>query len=132
MARYARVTYDDALDFAHIEYLPVVLEKPADVAAFASEIDAVMSKLGRKVDIIVDLGELVVKPAAVAKYDEERLRMFGAYAKRAYRYHGSALVRTRILTSSTLHDQRANVHASFEQARAALLADRKRPPGSAD
>ncbi len=126
MARYATVTYDEALDFAHIQYLPVVLEKPADVLGFAGEIDAVMSKLGRKVDIIIDLGELVVRPAAMAKYDEERLRMFGAYARRAYRYRGSSLVRTRILTSSTIHDQRANVYGSFAQARDALLADRKR------
>jgi len=126
MAKYASVTYDSRHELAHIQYLPVVLENATDVAAFANEIDAVMSKLGRKVDIIIDLGELVVRAGAVEAYDRERLRMFDAYARHAYRYHGSGLVRTRILTSSTLHDQPANVFSSFEQARDALLADRKR------
>lgn len=125
MARYATVTFDEALQYAHIQYLPVVLETKADVVAFAKEIDREMSKLGRTVDIIVDLGELVVRPAAVAAYDEERLRMFEAYARRAYRYKGSGLVRTRIMTSSTLHDQPANVFPSLAKAVEALLADRK-------
>lgn len=122
---YARVTYDETQDFVHIQYLPVVLETKADVAAFAAEIDRVMSRIGKKVDVIVDLGELVVRSGAVGAYDTERQRMFTAYARRAYRYHGVRLVRTRIMTSSTLHDQRANVYESFEQARDAMLADRR-------
>lgn len=126
MGKYADVSYDSVHAIAHIEYHPVVLESAADARAFAREIDRAMSKLGKKVDIIVNLGELVVKPAAVATYDEERQRMFAAYALRAYRYGGSALVRTRILTSSTLHDQAANVFATFEDARTALLRERKR------
>jgi hypothetical protein len=126
MARYAKVSYDESLDFVHIQYLPVALETKADVLAFSREIDAVMKPLGKKVDIIIDLGDLVVKPAAMAAYDEERQRMIGAYARRAYRYNGSGAVRTKILTSSTLHDQAANVFPTFEKARDALLADRKR------
>jgi hypothetical protein len=126
VGKYAEVTYDAAHEFAHIQYRAAALETAADARAFAKEIDREMSKLGKKVDIIVNLGELVVKPAAVAAYDEERQRMFSAYARRAYRYGGSSLVRTRILTSSTLHDQAANVHATFGDARAALLRDRAR------
>jgi hypothetical protein len=126
VGKYADVTYDAQHGFAHIVYRATVLENAADARAFAKEIDREMSKLGKKVDIIVNLGDLVVKPAAVAAYDEERQRMFAAYALRAYRYGGSALVRTRILTSSTLHDQAANVFASFEDARAALLRERRR------
>jgi hypothetical protein len=83
-----------------------------------------MTAIERKVDIIVDLGEMVVKPAAARAYDRVRQRMFAAYAKRAYRYAGSSLVRTKILTSSTLHHQSANVFETFEQALDALLADR--------
>jgi hypothetical protein len=126
VGKYADVTYDAAHAFAHIQYRAEVLENAADARAFAKEIDREMSKIGKKVDIIVNLGELVVKPAAVRAYDEERQRMFVAYALRAYRYGGSALVRTRILTSSTLHDQAANVFATFEDARSALLRERKR------
>lgn len=126
MNRYATVTYDEARAFAHIEYLPATLSTKAEVAAFAEEVDREMSKLGKKVDIIVNLGELLVKPAAVPAYDEVRQRMFRAYARQAYRYSGSNLVRTKILTSSTLNGQTANVFASFEQALEALLADRAR------
>jgi hypothetical protein len=126
VGKYATVTFDREHAFAHIQYRPVALETAADARAFAKEIDREMTKLGKKVDIIVNLGELVVKPAAVSTYDEERQRMFAAYALRAYRYGGSPLVRTRILTSSTIHDQAANVFATFEDARAALLRDRER------
>ncbi len=126
MGKYADITYDAAHAFAHIQYRDGVLENVANVRAFAKEIDREMSKIGKKVDVIVNLAELVVKPAAVRAYDEERQRMFAAYALRAYRYGGSALVRTRILTSSTLHDQAANVFATFEDARDALLRERKR------
>lgn len=122
--RFVAIRYDAANEFAHIQYLPAVLETRADVAAFAAEIDREMGKIGKKVDVIVDLGELVVRPTAVELYDVERQRMMTAYARRAYRYHGVRLVRTRIMTSSTLHGQAANVFESFEQARAAMLADR--------
>jgi hypothetical protein len=124
MNRYVAVTYDEARDFAHIHYQPVTLATAADVAAFAAEIDHAMTKLGKKVDIIVNLGELCVKPAVVRVYDETRQRMLNDYAQRAYRYSGAGLVRTKILTSSTLHGQNANVFLSFEQALEALLADR--------
>jgi hypothetical protein len=126
MNRYATVTYDAARAFAHIEYLPATLSTKAEVAAFAEEVDREMSKLGKKVDIIVNLGELTVKPSAVPAYDEARQRMFRAYARQAYRYSGSNLVRTKILTSSTINGQTANVFASFGQALEALLADRAR------
>jgi hypothetical protein len=126
VGKYSDVTYDAEHGFAHVQYKPGVLESAADVRAFASEIDREMAKLGKKVDIIIDLGELVVRPNVVRAYDEERQKLFAAYALRAYRYHGSGLVRTRILTSSTIHGQAANVFATFEDARAALLADRRK------
>jgi len=126
VGKFSDVTYDAEHAFAHVQYKPLVLESVADVRAFATEIDRELAKLGKKVDIIVDLGDLVVRPAVVRAYDDERQKLFAAYALRAYRYHGSGLVRTRILTSSTLHGQAANVFATFEDARAALLQDRKR------
>jgi uncharacterized protein (DUF2342 family) len=130
MSRYVAVTYDEARDFAYVQYQPVTLATDADVAAFAEEIDVAMTKLGRKVDIIVDLGELCVKPSTVTIYDETRQRLIRTYARRAYRYSGGNLVRTKILTSSTLHGQNANVFQSFAQALEALLADRARDTGT--
>jgi hypothetical protein len=124
MGRYVNVTYDRSLQFAHIRYQPVVLASDADVGAFAGEIDRVLRDLPLPVDIIVDLGELTVKPAAAHAYDRERQRMFAAYAKRVFRYSGSSLVRTKILTSSALHGQPANVLTNFEEALEALKAAR--------
>src|SRR5262245_26713488 len=120
MARWASVIFDATRRFAHVRYQAVVLETPEDVAGWAAEIDAGFARIGRKVDIIIDLGELVVRPGAIQAYDDARLGMFERHALSAYRYRGSALVRTKILTSSTIHKQTANVFETFEQ----LLADR--------
>lgn len=124
MARYATVTYEKAIDCVHIRYLPVVLADEADVAAWAGEIDRGMREMTLPADIIVDLGELSVKPPAARAYDEHRQRMLAAYGKRAFRYSGSSLVRTKILTSSTIHGQHANMYATFAEAVEALRAAR--------
>ncbi len=124
MARYATITYDKARDFVHIQYLPVVLADEQDVVAFAAEIDRAMRRISTPADIIVDLGEMTVKPAAARAYDRERQRMFQAHARVAFRYSGSSLVRTKILTSSTIHGQAANVYETFEEAYEALESAR--------
>jgi len=126
MPRVVTVTYDSVHEFVHVEYLPVIVATRQDAWALAAGIDGEMSKLRRKVDVVVNLGKLVVKAAAVAAYDEARQRLMAAYARRSYSYGGSALVRTRILTSSTLNGQPANVFASYSEAVEAMLADRAR------
>lgn len=125
MGKFIEVTFDEKLDCAVIHNKAVAIETVADVAAWAKEVDAAFGRRrGKKIDIIVDLGEMVVRPSAVAAYDEERQRLFSAYAKGAYRYAGTGVVRTRILTSATIHGQSANLYATFEEARDALLRDR--------
>jgi hypothetical protein len=130
MALYATVQHDKAQDFVHIRYLATTLASDADVAAFEGEITRGMKRIGRKLDVIVDLGELLVKPTAARAYDEARQRMIAMFTSRAYRYSGSSLVRTKILTSSTIHGQHANVYETFQQALQALLADRARAVAS--
>jgi hypothetical protein len=76
------------------------------------------------VDFIVDLGELVVRPSVAAAYDAARVVLAETTALRAYRYAGTRLLRTKILTSSALHNAPANVYASYAEALAALRADR--------
>jgi hypothetical protein len=120
------VTYDRARRFAHVQYLDGALETPEDVAQLRAEIEEQMRPLPVPVDVVVDFGALVVKPAVAAAYDEARRAMFERLARRAYRYHGSQLVRTKVLTSSTLHGQRANLYATFEEAVKALEDDRAR------
>ena len=131
MGKFVSVHHDTAREFVHIRYLSGVLQSEAQVAEFAREIDqAIVAAVGRrKVDIIVDLGDLTVKPVVAHAYDTVRLRLREERARRAYRYGGTAVVRTKVLTSSTIHGERANVHETFEQALAALLADRSRDAG---
>ena len=57
---------------------------------------------------------------------QARRAMFEKLARHAYRYHGSQLVRTKVLTSSTLHGQAANLYATFDEAVRALEDDRAR------
>ncbi len=126
MGKFIDLTFDDELDCAIIHHKAVAIENAADVAAWAKEVDAgFRRRLGKKMDIIVDLGEMVIRPAAMAAYDETRQKLFAAYAKRAYRFGGTGVVRTRILTSATLHTQAANLYGSLEEAREALLRDRR-------
>lgn len=125
MSRFVTATRDSR-DFLHIRYKPVTIETPEDVAEFARDIAAqIVSLVGeRKIDIVVDLGQLVVKPSAAQLYDAARRELAGKHAKLAFRYSGLSIVRTKILTSSAIHGQHANVYESFEQAVAALMRAR--------
>lgn len=127
MARFVTVTYDSKLDFAHVRYLRGTLQTEQDVEEFARQIDSQLRSLvgQRKVDIIIDLGALTVKPSMAQAYDAARLQLRDKLARRAYRYGGNAVVRTKIFTSSTIHNQQANVYETFDEAVAAMLADRK-------
>ena len=126
MGKFIDLTFDDELDCAIIRYKAAAIENASDVTAWAKEVDAGFRRRpGKKMDIIVDLGEMVIRPAAMAAYDEARLKLFSAYAKRAYRYGGTGVVRTRILTSAALHTQAANLYATLEEARDAMLRDRR-------
>lgn len=126
MPRFVTVTYDRARRFAHVQYANATLETPDDVARLREEIEKQMEGMPLPVDVVVDLGELVVKPSVASAYDQARRAMFEKLARRAYRYHGSQLVRTKVLTSSTLHGQAANLYATFDEAVRALEDDRAR------
>lgn len=121
MGRYSTVTHDRDRGFVHIHYAVAVIATEADVATFADEIDRAMRGISKPIDILIDLGELTVKPAAAAAYDRERQRMLAAYGNRVLRYGGTSLVRTRILTSSAIHGQDANLFETYEEALDALL-----------
>jgi hypothetical protein len=128
MPRFVNVTYDAKREFALVRYLRGTLQTEQDVEDFAKEIDTQLQALvgQRKVDMIIDLGALAVKPSVVQAYDAVRLQLRDKHALRAYRYGGSSVVRTKIFTSSTIHDQQANVYETFEEALAALTTDRAR------
>ena len=125
MSRFVTATRDSR-DFVHLRYKPVTIETPEDVAEFTRDVATQLVALvgDRKVDIVVDLGQLVVKPSVAQMYDAARRELAANHAKLAFRYSGLSIVRTKILTSSAIHGQHANVYESFEQAVAALLRAR--------
>ena len=124
MPRFVVVTYDRTRRFAHVQYLDGSIETLADVAQFRQEIESQLAPIPKPVDIIVGLGKLTVKPAVAAAYDEVRQQLATQTARRAYRYGGSTLVRTKVLTSSTLHGQQPNLFETFDDAVRALEMDR--------
>lgn len=120
------VSYERTRRFAHVQYQDGAIETLADVAQFRQEIESQLAPIPKPVDIVVGLGRLTVKPAVAAAYDEVRQQLTAQTARRAYRYGGSTLVRTKVLTSSTLHGQTPNLFETFEDAVRALETDRAR------
>jgi hypothetical protein len=127
VGKYVIATFDKRDEFVHLRYGRATLSTTADVDAFKADVEQALSFLrGRKADFIVDLGAMEVKPAVVALYDDARRSLIASTALRAYRYAGTRLLRTKIMTSSAIHHADANIFASFEAALAALRADRAR------
>jgi hypothetical protein len=126
MAWKIKVQFDPTLRYYHLVYRDVVLETPEDVRAWSRDLEGRMLHEPGKVDVIIDLEGLTVKPAVVKLYDEQRIELLGRRTRHAYRYSGNPLIRTKILTSATLAGQSANVFETFEQALDALKADRAR------
>ena len=125
MGKYVTVQFDANEEYVHLRYHQVALKTEADVAEWKAEVERELRFLdGKRVDFIVDLAEMDVKPSVVAAYDEARLDLAAKTARRAYRYSGTRLLRTKILTSSTIHRAQPNVHATFEEALAAMRAER--------
>jgi hypothetical protein len=128
MPTYASVVYDHDNDLVHIRYLAPILSNETDVAAFGIEIETHVRALGRKVDTLVGLGSMMIAAGAIHAYDEVRAHLASTYSNRSFRYGGTATLRRKILTSCILHGQPANLYDTFEQALAALLAEREKSP----
>jgi hypothetical protein len=127
MPSFATVDYDPTRDLVHIRYVAASLATEADVAAFGIEIETQVRAIDRKVDTIVGLGTMLIAAGAIHAYDEIRTHLATTYSMRSYRYGGTAALRRKILTSCILQGQPANLYDTFDQALAALMADRESP-----
>lgn len=121
-----RFEYDHGCDAVSATFVDCVLAERKDVDRWEREVSRRLETFGRKVDLLIDLGGLIVKPAASAAFGEARSRVLSRYALRSFRYGADRTTRTSIFTSSAIHGVDANVYESREAAVAALLEARKK------
>jgi hypothetical protein len=107
--------------FAHCE-----IKTPADVAKWRADVEQQLERFGKKVDLLIDLDGLVVRPAAARLFGEYRSDVLRRFTRRSYRYGGDRATRTSVFTSSVLTGAHANVYPTRALALAALLEDRAR------
>jgi hypothetical protein len=119
--RFRYLPEDDAVlaEFENVELLT-----PADAQRWAREVDLRLASFGRKVDLIINLDGLRVKPGASRDFGKRRAEVLGRHSQSSYRFGGDRSTLTSVLTSSVLEHAPANVYGSFEEARAALRRDR--------
>ena len=78
-----RFEYDPAIDAMHASFTDCVLATPTEVTRWEREVSAELSHLGRRVDLLIDMTGLVVKPAVSLLFGEARARPDGALRRRA-------------------------------------------------
>ncbi len=120
-----RFEYDPAIDAVHASFTDCVLATPKDVTRWEREVSADLSYLGRRVDLLIDMTGLIVKPAVSLLFGEARARVLGTYAIHSFRYGADRTTRISVLTSSAIHGVDANVFATRAEAIAALLESRR-------
>lgn len=117
LIRFRFLPEDDAV---LAEFDGVDLNTPEDVHRWAREVDTKLRGFGRKVDLIINLDGLRVKPAASREFGKCRAEVLATHSKSSYRFGGDRSTLTSVHTSAVLQQAAANVYGSFEDARTAL------------
>ena len=115
-------TQDTEHDVVTATFTDVVLNTPADVSRWRREVEHLLGRYGKKVDLLVNLDGLVVKPGASRSFGRERSDVLAKYTTRSFRYGGDAQSRTSIFTSSVIDGAAANVYDSRDAALALIEA----------
>lgn len=116
----------EELDVVEARFDGCELRTPADVARWRSDVEKELGRFGKKVDLLIDLDGLVVRPSAAKLFGEYRSDVLSRFTRRSFRYGGDAATRTSVFTSAVLTGAQANVHPTRAAALAALLEDRER------
>jgi len=114
------------------EFENVELQTPADASRWAKEVAVRLAAFGHKVDLLIDLDGLRVKPAASREFGRQRADVLARHTRRSFRFGGDRSTLTSVHTSAVLENAAANVYASFEEARDALRRDRAAEAPSSD
>lgn len=124
--RFRYLKEDDAVlaEFENVE-----LVTPADAQKWAREVDLRLASFGKKVDLLINLDGLKVRPGASREFGKLRAKVLAKHSNQSYRFGGDRSTLTSVHTSAVLEQTAANVYGSFEEARTALKRDRVEGPG---
>jgi len=92
-----------------------------DVLAWRASVERELGRFGKKVDLLINLDGLVVRPAAARVFGEHRSQVLARFTNRSFRYGGDNATRTSVFTSAVFTGADANVYPSRDAALAALL-----------
>lgn len=120
------ITYDAAHDVATAVFRHVTLHNAADVRRWRQGVEREFERIGKKVDLLIDLDGLVVRPAAARAFGQTRAEVLAKHTNTSVRFGGDAQTRATIFTSAVLDGAAANVHETRDAALRALLDDRKK------
>lgn len=116
--------HDRALDVVEALFESYELASEADVLRWRQEVERGLGRFGRKVDLLIRLDGLIVRPAASRFFGEHRSQVLAKHTHQSFRYGGDGATRTTVFTSSVLHGADANVYPTREAALDALLKAR--------
>ena len=120
-----RFDYDVTIDAVHASFTDCVLSTAADVTRWEREVSLRLSTFSRRVDLIIDMSGLLVRPAVSALFGKARSRVLGTYSIHSFRYGADRATSISVLTSAAIHGVDANVCETRADAVAALLASRR-------
>ncbi len=111
-----------------VAYVDWAVETEDDMRAWYEEYRQFFARLGRKMDLVLELTNFRVNPRVATAFGEYRARVLRDFTKRSYRVNQAPREKTFMYTSSAIHGAPSNHYESIEAAVAALLADREKDP----
>lgn len=124
-----RFTLDPEHGFVEASFRDYVLRTEADVLAWRAIVEREFARFGRKVDLLINLDGLVVKPSAARAFGVNRAAVLAQFTTHSVRYGGDLSTKTTVFTTAVQDGADANVYPSREAAVAALLEARRRAAG---
>lgn len=129
MADHSRRKIEFALheDVGIVEALfgGVSLIRADDVEEWDRRVRAQLGRFEGRVDLLIGLDGLRVRPAAARRFGEARAAVLHEFALRSFRYGGDPWTATSISTSSVLDGADSNLFVTREEALEALLSSRE-------
>lgn len=117
--------YDAVHDVVEARFTDCVLVNADDVLRWRREVEAHLSKYGRKVDLLINLDGLVVRFTAGRVFGKERREVLERWTARSFRFGGDDMTRMFVSTSGAIDSAAVNHYANREEALQALLAERE-------
>ncbi|XXF78316.1 hypothetical protein P2318_00740 [Myxococcaceae bacterium GXIMD 01537] len=117
--------YDAVHDVVEARFTDCILVSADDVLRWRSEVEAHLSKYGRKVDLLICLDGLEVRFTAGRIFGKERREVLERYSARSFRFGGDDMTRMFVSTSGAINNAPVNHFATREDALKALSAERE-------